>query len=251
MRSRSPRLLPAAVGLGLLAALAAASPARALGIDDVERLNFPFGGLNTGFVNAGPDFDFATDPTTERLCVGAGVFQAVGVCEGHTSYQITITQNLQTVHQFPQARGKEPSADDPFIADSLWTATNTTNETYGRVLLLFTSVNLAPYPGAIATDGYPDLLVGLDGNLLEIVKYTAGGKDFFFGAVDLGVLEPGESRQFRVRYIVSSGGMPIVNNQIVMPPLKLVAQVVPVPEPGALMFLLAGLAAVGRFGRQR
>jgi len=249
MRSRPPRF-PAVLGLGLLAALAAASPAHALDIDDITPLYFPLHGAQTGFVNAGPDFDFATTPLTQQLCAGAGVFQPVASCAGHSGYQITITQNLQTVHQFPQARGTEPTATDPFIADSLWTATNTSDQTWGRVLLLFTGVNLGPYPGAIAQEGYPDLQVGLDGDLLEIVKYTYD-KDYFFGAVDLGVLDPGESVQFRVRYIVTSGGMPIVNNQVVMPPLRVVAQVVPVPEPGALMLLLAGLAAIGRFGRQR
>src|SRR5690606_13548027 len=144
MRSRPPRLLAAVLGLGLMAALAAASPAHALGVDDINPLYFPLHGEQTGFVNAGPDFDFATTPLTQQLCAGAGVFQAVASCAGHSGYQITITQNLQTVHQFPQARGTEPTATDPFIADSLWTATNTSDQTWGRVLLLFTGVNLGP-----------------------------------------------------------------------------------------------------------
>lgn len=235
--------------LPVLFTLALAAPAGALGIGDTEYLRFPAGGSNTGFTNTGPAFDFATTPLDQTLCAGAGTFQRVGVCKNSSSYDITISQALQTVHQFPQARGSEPTGASPFIADSLWTATNTSGETYGRVLLLFSAVNLAPYPGAINPGGYPDLEVGLDGDLLEIVKYTAGGSDYFFGAVDLGVLDPGESRQFTVRYIVSSGAMPIVNNQVVMPPLKLVAQVV--PEPGTLVLLLTGLAGIGYAGRAR
>jgi hypothetical protein len=237
----------------LLALAALASPAGALDIADVDLLSFPSGGSNTGFTNAGPDHDFATHPMTEQVCAGAGVFQAVGACMGRSGYDITIRQDLQTVHQFPQARHSSPTNADPFIADSSWTATNTSGQEYQRVLLLFTSVNLAPFPGAINPNGYPDLEVGLDGNLLDIVRYTAGGMDYFFGAVDLGVLGPGESHRFTVRYIVSSGPMPIVDNRVVMPPLKLVAQVgpVPVPEAGALALLLTGFAGIVLAGRRR
>jgi len=235
----------------LLAAivLAFAAPAGALDIGDVDLLSFPSGGANTGFTNAGPDHDFAIDPTIQQACTGAGVFQAVASCAGHTGYDITITQNLQTVHQFPQARSAQPTAANPFIADSLWTATNTSTEIYPQVLMLFTSVNLAPFPGAITQNGYPNLGVGLDGNLLDVVKYTAMGTDSFFGAVELGSLAPGQSRQFTVRYVVTSGPMPIVANQVVMPPLKLLSVVV--PEPGTIALLAAGLAGIAVFGRAR
>jgi len=231
-----------------LLALAFAAPAGALGIGDVRLLRFPAGGANTGLTNLGLVPDFATSPTTERLCVGAGAFQATGVCAGHTGYDITISQNLQTVHQFPQAQRRDPSDLDPLIVDSLWTATNATDQAYPQVLLLFTAVNLQPFPGSIS-NGYPDLRVGLDGNLFDIVEYTANGESYFFAAVDLGRLGPGESRQFQVRYIVGSGPMPIVRNQVVLPPLKLVGQVV--PEPGTLALVLTGLAGIGLAGRRR
>jgi len=247
----SPTLSPIRTALvPTLLALALAAPAGALGVGDVDLLSFPAGGMNTGFTNPGLAFDFATNPMTQRICAGAAPFVSgsSSACQG-SGYDITISQNLQTVHQFPQAQRTDPNAASPFIADSLWTATNTSGQAYPKVLLLFTSVNLADYPGAITDDGYPDLQVGLDGNLLEIVKYTAMGMDYFFGAVDLGLLGPGESRQFTVRYIVSSGPMPIVNNQVVMPPLKLVAQVV--PEPGTFALLLTGLAGIGFAGRRR
>jgi len=234
-----------------LAACAFAAPARALVIGDVDLLRFPMGGANTGLTNAGPGYDFATDPTTPRICAGAGTFVqgSSSACMG-TGYDLTISQSLQTVHQFPQARGSQPTATNPFIADSLWTATNTSGGAYQQVLLLFSSVNLAPFSDAITPDGYPNLPVGLDGHLVDIVRYTAGGVDYFFGAADLGSLAPGQSRQFTVRYIVSGGPMPIVvNNQVVMPPLKVVAQVV--PEPGTLALLLTGLAGIALAGRPR
>jgi hypothetical protein len=47
--------------------------------------------------------------------------------------------------------------------------------------------------------------------------------------------------------------MPIVDNRVVMPPLKLVAQVgpVPVPEAGAFALLLTGFAGIVLAGRRR
>lgn len=235
--------------LATLAVLALAAPAGAYNFSDIDVLRFPSGGANTGFTNAGPGHDFAIDPDMERVCTGAGVFQAVASCTGRSAYDITITQDLQQVRQFPQASGGQPSGSNPFVADSRWTATNTSGQSYQQVLLLFTSVNLAPFPGAIATGGYPDLPVGLDGHLLKIVKYTFMDVDYFFGAVDLGRLAPGESRDFLVRYIVSGGPMPIVGNNVVMPPLKLLGVVV--PEPGTFALLLSGLAGIALVGRKR
>lgn len=250
MPSRRP-LRPALVALAAAAGLVGglATPARALNIGNVDLMLFPAGGANTGFTNAGPGHDFAIDASVETVCTGAGVFQAAGSCRDRTAYDITISQNLQTVHQFPQARGAQPTGASPFIADSLWTATNTSGVGYAQVLLLFTSVNLAPFPGAIAPGGYPDLVVGLDGNLLDVVQYTAMGTDYYFGAVDLGPLGPGQSRQFTVRYVVTSGPMPIVSNNVVMPPLKVLSVVV--PEPGTIALLFAGLAGIALVGRTR
>lgn len=258
MHPRVPRRLPAARIASIVAAVLAcafAPPALALGIGDVDYLRFPLDGANTGFTNAGPGYDHAVDPlATPFVCAGAGVFQATatGPCAsaGRTGYDLTITQSLQTVHQNPQAGGSNPTESNPFIADSLWTATNTSGGVYGApVLLLFTNVTLADYPGGLVPGGYPNLQVGLDGNLLDIVLYSYAGTDYFFGAVDLGPLDPGESAQFTVRYIVSSGPMPIVGNDIVMPPLLVLGAVV--PEPGTLALVLLGLGAVAIAGRRR
>jgi hypothetical protein len=242
------------VSLRLLAIVLAAGiapQASALGLSDVERLQFPLGGANTGFTNAGPDFDWAVTPENDRVCAGAaGAFNATGACMGLSSYELTITQDLQTVHQNPQARGAVPSATDPFIADSQWTITNSTATSFtDPLLLMFTSVSLEPFNGALVPAGYPDLQVGMDGNLLGIARYSVRGMDFFFGSVNVGPLDPGESVSFTVRYIVSSGPMPIVENNIVMPPLKVVAMVV--PEPTTLVLLVVGFGGIAVFGRRR
>ena len=241
-------LLPAL----LIAVVAAGSAPRAsaLGLSDVDRLQFPMGGSNTGFTNAGTDFDWGVTPENRRLCAGAGAFNATGSCMGLSAYELVLTQDLRIVHQNPQARGAVPSATDPFIADSLWTLTNMTNESFIQpLLLMFSSVALEPFLGSLVPGNYPDLQVGMDGELLDIARYSVMGMDFFFGSVNVGALDPGESASFVVRYVVSSGPMPIVGNNIVMPPLKVVAMVV--PEPTTLVLLVVGFGGLAAFGRRR
>lgn len=256
-RRRARRVGTPSVLVGMLGLLTAvflvagvAPPASALGLADVERLQFPMGGSNTGFTNAGPGSDWDVTPENRRLCAGAGTFNATGACMGLSAYELVLTQQLQTVHQNPQARGAVPSASDPFIADSLWTLTNMTTESFtDPLLLMFSSVALEPFLGSLVPGAYPDLQVGMDGKLLDIARYSVMGMDFFFGSVNVGGLEPGESASFLVRYVVSSGPLPIVGNNVVMPPLKVVAMVV--PEPTTLVLLATGFGGLAAFGRRR
>jgi hypothetical protein len=226
----------------MIALAAPGTSALALTIDDITPGFFPPGGANTGLVNPGPA-GFHSSPLDSFLCTGAGRFIAQGACSGKDAYDVSIAQALVTVHQNPQARGQTPTPSDPFIADARWTVTNTSDAAFGdQTLLMFTNVDLSDYSGSLVPGGYPDLLTGLDQGLLEIVEHSVDGTDYFYGAAPLGSLGIGESVQVTVRYIVGEGLMPIVNNQLVMPPLSVLT--LSVPEPATMLLLALGLAGL-------
>jgi hypothetical protein len=228
--------------------------AGALTIQDINPRFFPKGGVNTGFLPLPGDFpDFQSSPNDRFLCAGDGTFIDSGVCAGKTEYDLSIVQNLMIVYQNPQARGEpSPTPADPFIADSVWTVTNNSGEDFDAdLLLMFTNVNLTAFDGRLTPGPYPDLLTGLDRDLLRIVMHTAGTADYYYLAALLGPLGIGESVQITVRYVVSEGPMPIVDSDIVMPPLSVLGFVVPEPTTWLLLVLgLAGLVALrGRVGQ--
>jgi hypothetical protein len=169
------------------------------------------------------------------------------VCFGKSGYELTISQQLDVILNNPQAELRVPSPSDPFIADSLWTITNTSGEDYGApLLLLFTNVNLDDFPGSLVPGGYPDILVGLDDQFFVINKHVAGAESFFYGALLLGPLLPGESTVKRVRYVVADA-LPLSNGDLVMPPLSVLGVV---PEPTTLLLLAAGLVGAAAIRRR-
>lgn len=227
---------------GLVAALIAlvslaAGGAQALTIADLNPIYFPTSSASSGFTAtalqaAGLGVAFDTTPSNE--------FPTAGNVSVTPQPDLEITQQLFQIYQNPQARRGSPSPtlSDPFIADSHWTVRNASGGELPDALLLFTGVNYA---------NYALVPVALDGDTLQIVRHTANGVEFFYGAIPLGSLAPNEEVTVTVRYIVA-GRLKQVGSQLVMPPL-LVRGVV-VPEPGTALLLVAGLAGLAAVRRR-
>jgi hypothetical protein len=225
----------------LLLALATLAPAtaRAVSIGDTNPLFFkgPDGyGFAPGDVEkAGLAPLFEADPEDGWLVAGK---KGKGV-------DLAISVDLQNVYKDPNRKGKKPTAANPLIADSVWTVTNKSGEALDDVLLVFTLGN---------TSGKKSKkLVGLDGNLVDILAYSNDGVDYLFGVVSLGDLAaegPGSSVDIDVRYIVG-GRLARSGSHSVLPRLgtSAVTGATQVPEPataGLLAFGLVALAAARR-----
>jgi hypothetical protein len=241
--------------------LVGAGGAGALTIADTNPLFF-VGGGQFGFAEAAVD---AAGLPVAGTATSADPFLTAGNAIYNPS--ISITQSLGPIYQNPQAFYQNPAGGcqpgdvcatpaDPFIADSTWTVTNQTGRDLDSLFLIFTRVSLA--------GGYPDIPVALDGNLIQILEYTAGASTYWFAMVSLGALgdgdandaTPGEapqSTQFTMRYIVG-GDMPFTGNVQVMPPIGVYGLErvgAPIPEPATALLMASGLVALAMAKRSR
>ncbi len=256
MRMRSgiiaARLARTFIGVALGVALGAeAASALAIGGTTpitVDPVYYKSGGA-FGFVSPKP-YDVVADPTgwKEAGAAGAG-----------TNLFLTYTFKLQEpVYQNPQFPANSnnptgpagtPSPTNPFVADSIWTVTNISDETLVNPILVFTKIQLGAT--ALVPGGYPDIPVGIDDNLMIVVKHNSSQGEMFFGGIALGTLEPGASQDVRVRYIVA-GNLPINGDLLVMPPFGLAALTAyTVPEPGTLLLVGGGAALLAVARRRR
>ncbi len=231
----------------------------ALTIADTNPLFFigggAFGFSASAVAAAGLTVADTATPADDILTAGNAIF----------SPMLSIGQVLGPVHQNPQASYASPAAGcqlgdvcqtpgNPFIADSTWTVTNDAGRDLEDVYLVFTRVSLS--------GGYPDIAVAVDGNLIEILEYTAGDTSYWFAMVSLGALGDGvvdsdtespQSTHFTMRYIVG-GDMPFSGSEQVMPPIGVfgIERGGPViPEPSTALLLASGLFALAMAQRSR
>jgi len=243
-----PRVAALALLLGA-ALVAGAGPAAALtvgagGPSPITVTPLWYNGPGLYGIQAPVAFDWTATPANAWVAAAAGT----------PAQPLQITQSLKLpAIQHPQDPAKSsspgtpqgtPTKTTPFVGDSLWTVKNNTGQQLVAPLLVITFVDYQ-------TTSYPNVPVALDDGLIDVVRYTAQGQTYLFGAMPLGPLAPGESKQVRIRYIVG-GALPLVGGNYQLPQLAVsgVLDATRVPEPSALLLVAAGLAAVASVRRR-
>lgn len=251
--SRTRTTVAAALTLGLALTFGLAGAAQALAIGSGGSAPFNVAPL---WYNAGGAFGLAAPVPTPDYVVGSGDYFLTAGNEIYTP-ELSITQALQQpVHQHPQSPADSqnpqtpvgsPTAAVPYVADSLWTVRNDSGVALTNAWLAFTFISHDPFTGM--PGGYPDIPVAMDDTLVDVVKYSYAGTDYYFAAMSLGSMAMGESRQLTVRYIVA-GDLPFVGGSYVMPPFGVAGLVAVVPEPASALLVAAGVVGLAAFRRK-
>ena len=188
--------------------------------------------------------------------VAAGDALASGIPIEEPDYVVDAAGILSVVDQDVQLGSIDPSP--PIAASgnsltSIWTVENTSlYDLLGDTFFLF--VTTVPYEIGKETVTYDDSGVGLsiDPDLGWVLIHTnAGpGEDYYFPAMSLGSLAPGERADaFDVNFVVDAP-LAQVGNTFVLPRFQTGMGFAPIPEPGAAMLMGLGLVLLATLRRR-
>ena len=185
------------------------------------------------------------------VAVGDALTSGVPIAE--PDYIIDTPVILSVVGQQVQGSSIEPfppiSAGSN-TATSSWTVENTSPyDLLGDTFILF--VRTAPYE-TVTYDG-SDVGLTIDPDLGWVLIHTnAGpGEDYYFPAMSLGSLAPGERADyFDVNFVVDAP-LDRVGNTFVLPRFEIATGFAPIPEPGAATLMCLGLVLLATLGRRR
>jgi len=240
-RARLGAALACGAAVAAVALLAAPAAALTVGLGGPSPLTVTplwYNGPGAYGIKASVPFDWTATPQNQWVAAAAGTpVQPLSITQVLQLPPIQHPQRPQDSSSPGTPQGT-PTKATPFVGDSLWTVKNNTGEALIAPLLVITFVDYA-------TTKYPTVPVGLDDGLVDVLRYTVQGQTYLFGAMPLGPLAPGESKQVRIRYIVG-GGLPLVGGTYQLPQLAVsgVLDATRVPEPTTIVLVAAGLVAV-------
>jgi len=178
---------------------------------------------------------FGVSATTAAAVEGAGfsLIQDVTVVPAATDGLTIPAPDVLTSHIV-----SSPSVSNPNTAQSRWSVTDGGESALSNAWLVF-----------FGPTTYTPTLVGIDlpsGGHWRLVEVSAGeSSNYFYPAVFLGSLNPGDTATFLMNHIVGTA-LTRQGSDLILPQYSVgVLTGVPVPEPRSLALCAAGLALAG------